>query len=377
MFLLDSAATTVAVIGAIGTLLAAIITVLGPRLFTRRKTRPSLDIWINDQTQEDGLDDRFKITYEASDEDGSLVIRPRNPYFSALRDGGNIDDYASEFFLYWPKLDFKITNNSQSTLFATRITLQVESSEMDTSPFVLVRTDPTRLFIFEFVNEGWIDASGEMSFRIQNPSLALNYNALLPIKKTVSRFSKSIPISISDELASIGVDTKRISQIYEKMDSLNAARGDFADSYTRLEKQCTDALGSFAGRESALVIGVATFRSLGSDQSVTFQFSAKVPIMPPSGLGGAEPETDSYEVSLDLDRHRYEKVISISHSLKGGEVDRFGLTIGASKSSIHRFTPKIVFNNGIHVAGKPIHLHLLVPRSCAEAGSRTESDEEY
>lgn len=85
-----------------------------------------------------GAHDLRKLAYELHRQDSHLAIVPRLGYLDLLQAGGPIEPIAfawTPFDIAPPKLDLKIVNNTQSTLFFSEVTFVTEWSRPTTHPY--------------------------------------------------------------------------------------------------------------------------------------------------------------------------------------------------------------------------------------------------
>ncbi len=75
--------------------------------------------------------------------------------------------------------------------------------------------------------------------------------------------------------------------------------------------------------------------------------------------------TYEYGARFEAVGQKYERRVSISHEIKPRDTDRFTIKIGVDKSSLHRLTLGLLYNNNV-ISNEKIDIKIFVPRSGAK-----------
>jgi hypothetical protein len=132
----------------------------------QEKNNIFLNISVNNEFTEDSIQGYFDaeesetLKYKTTDTEELIEICPDMKYLNLLKEGGPIrglDYWNSPFKWQFPKLDIKITNNTDKTIFFNRVEFNIEKSVTDSRAIILIRENPYNTMHFLLVNEGWGD----------------------------------------------------------------------------------------------------------------------------------------------------------------------------------------------------------------------------
>lgn len=319
-----------------------------------------------------GNPDQFRLSYYTKLDGGKVAIEPRLEYFSILERGGLISTgyNYTPFGFEFPNLDIKVVNNSSETIFITSAEFNLDRSESDLMPILLIRSD---IYLsnerhFELVNDGW----GRVD------SCVVNYD-IAPAPSASGSYKYKLQTEVFEERYNVDVTEGLVGEglQIDKLQALNwQEKGDDSVTLVSGEKirkseynrRIAAALGPFS-KNQAFATGKLTCSwkdANGLSNLQTFNFSTSVTVMNQSLGGLPAPPTAQYQAAFGVDRRDYTvSAADVSHTLKPGEADRFEIRVGAAKSSYHDFRLKLFYNGGGVVLSKSIHLHMVVPRSCA------------
>lgn len=358
------------------------------------------------------------LSYQINEIKEGLQITPQMEYLSKLENNLPISDLTSNnvcfnsnvcFKWQFPNLDLRLVNNTNKTIYITDIFLEVEKSVLDPYPVLIISTEETNQLHFLLVNDGWGEVKNALvRFNLVPWGHPISFLEAYQHEIYIGDFLDCYNVDISQALSKIGVEIKAFSKkeldgwsdgdcIYEKghfpgmpfiRDNISAD-GDI-DNYseTWIKDQAKEflimleALGSFReGKNterniySAIAYGEISFTGTtheGKSKPSVVKFSAEVPLLIFGQYGDNYSSSFQYSVKLDVDRENYKVVVqghgsSVSQFLKTGEIDRFNIRVGASKSSLHDFRLKLIYNNGQSLLSPPISLKIFVPKSEANS----------
>jgi hypothetical protein len=341
--------------------------------------------------------------YESRNEDGRIVIAPRDRYLDLLRSGGQItpvNAFSSPWrhTFKWPTLDIKLVNNGDNTLIFHEVAIIVKESRLDARPVPLIRGmgDGMRVPLF---NVGWgpmIDTT--LRFRLApaedadpvTPEFELKVDDIetLRQKGSLTRFFEDSGVDV-EMLERLQIRGRYQNWYYVSPASgigepapANDVLASLLGPFNRISEQEYDklrlrALGRFMNGD-AVMRGTLEFSQKepnGLQSRQVTPFVARVEFGRPR-RGAPLPPSWTYNVKLRSEGRDYKVIKPISQTLKSGESDRFLLSLSADRSSFHEFSIELVYNDGAMLTSKPVNLELFVStldaRSIAKEGSDIE-----
>jgi hypothetical protein len=318
------------------------------------------------------------VNYGLSQDGENMIIAPRVSYLDLLARGGPIHSVVfydnTPFHLNLPTLDIKVVNNGKETLFLSGAVFEVDQSEVDREPVIIIPADIYGTFARYVLlkNEGWGD--------VEKPALRFN---LAPSKRPgtldqpftnelkCESFSESAKVDISQALNGAGVNLKRLSELeyIEKGTTVvTKGRDGQHETFTPAEydRELNKALGPFSDNV-ALVEGEIEYQTRAAPAGKrTVRFSTFVHLYNQCAGGAPEPPTYEYKVLLRTEGAHYSIPANVSQAIKPGEPDRFTFCVAAQKSSQHRFRIRFLYNGQKELLSGPISLKVFMPRSVVE-----------
>jgi hypothetical protein len=336
--------------------------------------------------------DLMAVNYRFSQEHENIVVTPRVGYLDLVAHGGPI--YAAQFDytpfdLNLPGLDIKVVNNGKETLFLSGALLEVDQSEVDREPVIIIRADIYGDFAGQILleNDGWSD--------VEKPVLRFNVAPSNPDDWTIEgsfakppagtleqsftneirceSFSESAKVDISKALSDAGANIERLSELEtieigtesgtERV--VTEGRDDQHETFTREEydRELKKALSPFVDN-LALVEGEIDYETHAAPAGKRkVRFCTFVHLYNEHRAGAPPPTTCEYNVLLRTEGSHYTVPVNVSQEIKPGELDRFTLRVGAQKSSQHRFRIRFIYNGQKELLSGPIDLKVFIPRS--------------
>jgi hypothetical protein len=342
--------------------------------------------------------------YESRNENGRIIIMPRDRYLDLLHSGGRItpvNAFVSPWrhTFKWPTLDIKLVNNGNNTLVFHEVTLMVKESRPDTRAVPLMRGigDCMRVPLF---NVGWgpmIDIS--LRFKLApaedadpvTPEFELRVDDIetLRQKGSLARFfaDSGVDVEMLERLQIRGRDqnwyyVSPASGIGEQTPA-NEVDLSLLAGFNRISEQEHDklrnrALGHFTNGD-AVMRGTLEFSQNDANGLQTRQVNPFVATVEFGGprRGAPLPPSWAYNVKLKSEGRHYTISKPISQTLKSGESDRFLLSLSADRSSFHEFSIKLVYNDNATLTSKPISLELFVSTLDARSVAKESSEIEH
>ena len=303
------------------------------------------------------------LSYRTRRDGHTVRLEPEWDYLYALEGSHEITEMPDDGTPAEPALDIKIVNNTQATIFITGAILCVAESRPDLMPVLQVSASQYdgKLSIH---NDGW----GEVR------DSYVKYNLVPrgepresghPFHQDLGTFQHSTSFNIMRALESKGVELSRLSRWQQNEIGLIVWLSD--DEFRKLE---CEILGPFADGW-ARVYGEIFFRTemlAGIPQRVSVAFAIDVGIkrdlrMKQPISGDRVLVSGQYGAVLQVEGSEYEVRIPLSQALKSGDYDRFVINLRTEKSSFHRLTLVLEYNDGEILTTEPMIIHSIVTRS--------------
>jgi hypothetical protein len=344
------------------------------------------DIFVNVSAlsgRSDALRDGGSTTleYHSSRRDHVVHIEPAMGYLSDYRKGGPIAamSYTWEPFAWgFPKLDLKIVNNSDETIFLTEAVLDVQDSRIDPFPVLIIKHDlyQSNALHFWLFNDGWGDVLHlKARFHLtplRDAGPTPSFDEPYPHEVAVGDFLEGCNVDLSDAFRDAGVDFDGLEALGKVWMSSgdgvvvrDGAGNDMEMTWQQYAQKRSAHLGPFV-QGAALVSGELEFsgRTIGgSIEQHKVKFSTVVWLFNEYRAGVPAPPSYQYATKFEVEGSNYERRVPISHVLKPQEADRFVIEIGMDKSSRHEFRLKLLYNNDRATESQELVMTTFVPRS--------------
>ena len=299
------------------------------------------------------------VRYVESDAPAELTVVPETEYLAQLERGGPINGVEGYEALqapqYLPKLDIKLANNSDRTLFFTEAVLDVQQSNLDPRPILVITNKSTRRL--DLHNEGWGDAQSLVAhFDIVDRGRPPRFRGSYPHTIRIARVHTAATLDLTDAVRAEGVDLTRVARIEP-----------FTCEPTRADLQALrQAVRPFTGQH-VTVFGELDYSSRTLNGRVARRrlkfVSSMILVQPACAVAPALMVSAVYNVRLEVSKRGYTRTVPIQQYLKPGDVDRFEIVVDVEKSSLHQFRLRLRTNDGHEFRSKPISLSIFVPRS--------------
>jgi tetratricopeptide (TPR) repeat protein len=368
-----------------------------------------LSISISNDFSEDGISNTYgfvcnepdrTLTYEVDYDNQEMRIIPKMQYLENLHNGNPIADLGMilnippYFKWQFPNLDLRLVNNSNKTVYITDIFIDIEESILDPYPVLVIPGEEPNALHVLLVNDGWGDVlNAIVRFNLIPKGYPITFDGVYENEICVGNFADSYNLDLSAALQSIGVDVDFINgfnsygeqyqSIHQKM---GRSFGNFKEFIKNKQdedyKRLINALGIFqySDKQSrlpfpAVVYGEISFAGGTLDRVIkshVVKFSSEFTLLVPGGYGAPGSPSYQYAAKLDIDRQKYQVRVqgngsSVSQYLKPGDVDRFNIRLGVMKSSLHKFSVRLVYNDNQSILTLPISLKIFVPKSEADS----------
>lgn len=324
----------------------------------------------------------MRVTYQASSDAIGIVISPKLPYLDLVAKGGPVSAltyWDQPFAMSIPNLDLKIVNNDKQTYFFTGVIFDVERSEPDNEPVIVLHHDISGINPrhIEILNEGW--------GKVLSPSIRFIVSAT-PLHPTIpfdtekaseihfDAFDRQANVDLSREIESAGVNLSRLSELAgckkasrsDPSGMVTCRSGNHMNKMTQQQHQreLRQASGPFTNN-TAYVQGELSYSTAESPARKRLAFTASVAIMRDLSPGAPTPPSCQYETLLHSKGTTYSVSVPIAQALKAGDVDRFNISVAAPQSSVHRFRLRLIYNGGKELVSPPIELRIFMPQSAA------------
>lgn len=286
------------------------------------------------------LESTLKYVYERIDD--TLRIKYELPYLALLSSGGPIQSFSrisinSKFTWQYPKLAFKVVNNTSRTVFLSEATIEVTGSQLNKEPIVII----DNRFQYEFGGEIHTQQLG--SFHVVNEGWGKLVNASLTYQATTRGTTKC---RFKGASGSIYLGT-----LSDRADVVIVPKED--------EDECIKAGESFKYVD---VTGSIQYETEDHHYQV-LQFTTYVHLGSIRYQLGVVSVNAKYDVMLEVEKGRYVIRVPIAQEIKPGETDHFLLNIAGDKSARFDLRVSLRETNGISLPNKNVSLDLFKPHS--------------
>lgn len=312
---------------------------------------------VNDQLFA-SLPQELRLQYRARSSGDSIIIEPSMDYLDLVASGGpvrGIPSARASFDWGFPNLDLRIVNNSSRTIFLSNIAFDVEHSTIDYSPIPVIQQNFFMPLHIPITNQGWGSMEGAaLAIDILSVTAEPSHEGGFAHNITIGSIDEYVAVDISDALRARGVDVDFLRQVRPGgLSSAIVNSPEFMRAYGPFPEKLVQVCGMlrYRGRDIS-----------GNRQHHGLKFTTLVSLMYP-GPGIPAPPSFQYSVQFKAEGQNYTVEEPISHVLKPYEADRFNVSIGVERSSVHAFRTRVEFNDGDHVVSRAATLHVFVPRS--------------
>ncbi|HET9933806.1 MAG TPA: toll/interleukin-1 receptor domain-containing protein [Polyangiaceae bacterium] len=328
-------------------------------------------------------DEALALAYEyGQDDKNTIVISPQLGYLESIACGGPIAPTRFDWVPFswdFPKLDFKVINNSKETILLSDIVFEVEESKLDPTPVLIVKPDiyQSNALHFRLINEGWGPAVGLKACFNLTPTDARNsakptYGEPYPYEVQVGDVDEDANVDISSELVKAGVDLRGLADLgvmTQRDGDVSTFVNEKGVERTFDEAQLWAARQQLFGRFTsggALVSGELRYTARtvdGAAEERRVKFWTVVWLFNENRKGKPRPPSYEYATKFKVEGINYKRQLSISQEVKAGDTDRFLVKVGFDKSSRHRFRARLLYNGGREVVSANVLLYGFAPRS--------------
>lgn len=277
------------------------------------------------------------LYYVEENRNGNLSIVPKLQYWDEIvlenKPMHPVDFYWEPFKWDFPNLDIKVLNNSNSTLYLTKVIFEIKSSIFNPSPILFIKS--TNVRHIALYNDGW-GTIKKLKIKINcEPTYNENFEEF-GAEEYIGDFTESKNIDISGMLGRLtGIDFDYFDVACKK---LSKKKNHFFDEYDKMRaKLFKEYLGEYANG-LAYINGLIDFESdtaIESDKHYVLKFSCWTFLYEISWVGAPAPPSYQYDIELPVEGENYIVEKSISQVLKSGDADRFNLKVHCEKSSNH------------------------------------------
>ncbi|HEX8516025.1 MAG TPA: hypothetical protein VF868_07480 [Bacteroidia bacterium] len=298
------------------------------------------------------------LKYTIKKEEERIIINPFNYYLSILKKGGPITPinyYYTPFEFQFPTLDFKITNNSDKTLFFTKAVFSVSRSRPDQFPIILIHKGYG--MNFPITNIGWGKVFNcTLFFNLETSDSPTDFQKGFKNQLSLGNFEKYPKnTDLTSYFKALGVKTEIIQNGYISS-SLGLGEGSYtiidgtgkekAISEKDYEERILDARGPFKDGSSKIFgeIHYEGINAAGKISKEKVQFEGIIVLGEP-GVGMPAPPSFVYDLNLESNKDNYKREVPLSQAIKSNEFDRFNIRICAPQSSRHQCNLTLFYND--------------------------------
>ena len=328
---------------------------------------PGLDMAI---TADPGKNVTFGITnyesveYRSEFKDGTLMISPRSEVWTKWQTNGGVYDLS-----YWGSvapifLDLAMSNASREKATFKRGEVVIESSYPDLRPYLHFYSGDfiaDKDFTFVLLNSGW--------GRVLNPRLRFNLTSTdqeydwekFTFEKQLEDFELGLKVDLEAEFVKMGASAAYIRENRTEMQSLvkltNAK--EVYGPFLLLKKD--GSLGGAKARFGGLFV-YDWIDHLGNRKTETARLSGDIDLYIYAEGGEGMSSSRVFDITFDIEKADYRIPFDYDFEIAPGESGRFGLNLGASRSSYHKFRIELETVDGERMTSPPCEAHCFIPR---------------
>lgn len=327
----------------------------------------------------------FKITNE---DDNKICIDATSPYY---------DDYVSKRrfetecpawvdeigYMEYLILDLDIVNNTTSSLDIQELNIRVESSKLDSLPYVYVVTESSKCNTISFYNASWFNWKG-FTFSYSILKNGEKFDGVYQFEKHIEYFDDYKTIDLLHDLISLGYDFEKMCRMvygddfslneYTKRCNVHNIKKDFGgknyeticyiseeqEVFRPFDAEVYDDYGnSKTYKGVANLFGKIRFDINGEE----VLFKSKVSLSDGCEYGAASSEDDHFDVSLRTMGNNYILRYPYTTVIEPYGAERVSLVVKAEKSSNHVFYISAKNGNKLNIRSKDIRVHYMSPRN--------------
>jgi CHAT domain len=336
---------------------------------------------LSEGTESWHLGDDTIVRYSLTKEDGQIKINYRLGYAEHMDAGGPIAPLrylSSTWCPFWwdfPTLDFKILNNSPKTLFVTEVILNVDESCPDSRPLLAIKRDVLQSCAGDLllVNEGWCDLVDIIiSFNLHPGEIPEPVVPEPPYRHSIDLplLSDNAKIDITQAFEREGVNITGLILLtngrWEDNKTFVVPTVEGLDeklSTVQLEEREKIYVAAFKDHVGTLVGEIGFTVENEPTMRRTVKFYGVVYLANANRRGLPRPPTATYGAIFETAAISYQRRVQISHEVRPGETDRFGVKIAVRQSSFHTFSATIRDITGRELTLPTIQMRCFVPRS--------------
>lgn len=328
----------------------------------------------------------FKITNE---DDNNIYIDATSPYYDNYVSKKRFETYCPAWVdeignMEYLMLDLDIVNNTTNCLDIQELDIRVETSKLDSLPYVYVVTESSKCNTISFYNASWFDWKG-FTFSYSIIKKGEKFDGIYKFEKHIEYFDNFKTVDLLPDLMSLGYDFKKMCRIvygdnfrldeYTKRCNISIIDREFGIGkdyeticYISEEQEVfrpfdaevyDDYESSKTYRGVANLFGRIRFDINGEE----VLFKSKVSLSDGCEYGAASNEDDHFDVSLKTMSNDYVLRYPYTTVIEPYGAERVSLVVKAEKSSNHVFYIDAKNENELNIRSKDIRIHYMSPKN--------------
>jgi len=331
------------------------------------------------------------LKYKVVDEtDSAIIIDATSPYYDDYVSGKTFSaskcpymDYIE--YMEYLKVDLDIVNNTQSAIDVEELDVNVETSMLDSFPYVYVCTEDEKSNTISFYNASWFDWGG-FTFSYSIMKKGEKFNGKYKKERHIDYFEDEYQVDLLPELIQMGYDFERVCRVtdqkyglefdeigFRKRCSLPYKLDDEQDDirdyiticyYTNAQDSIFYPFEKVIMYDEDTYVGIARlYGKIKFDNSnVEVHFVANVSLSVYCGFGAGSNEDDRFNVDLKTEGSKYKLRFPYTTLIEPYGAERITLIIRAKKSSNHVLHFALKNGNGLEIRSKKLQVHYMSPR---------------
>ena len=334
------------------------------------------------------------------EDDNAIYIDTTSPFYNDYVSGRRFQVPCYPFVgdgiesMEYLMLDIDIVNNTSQRIDVNELDFVVESSKMDSLPYLYIITESSISNTISFYNASWINWGG-VSFMYSILKKGESFDGIYKEKRHLDYFENDTIIDLLPDLLNMGYDFAKVCINADKEDDEDDKEFNLDQFKERLnlpyvfskwtnyekENKYETIIFSYQKDEdsfSPLFIpfeterdeecrlrGIANLYGKIKFDNFNYEvdFTAKIVLSDYGEYGAGSNLDDHFDIELKPQSDNYKLRYPYTTVIESYGAERISLIVKVNKSSNHIFYLNLKNGNGLNIRSKKIHVHYMSPRN--------------
>lgn len=342
---------------------------------------------LSNNTQESH--DMYLIFKIINEDDNIIYIDATSPYYNSYVSKQRFDTYFPAWvdeigYMEYLMLDLDIVNNTPNRLDIQELDINIESSKLDSLPYIYIVPETSKCNTISFYNASWFNWKG-FTFSYSILKNGEEFDGVYKFEKHIKYFDDFKTVDLLHDLMSLGYDFEKMCRIvygddfnldeYTKRCNLSIINKEFGEGknyeticYLSEEKEVFWPFDAYVYEEyknAKTYRGVANLygRIRFDINGEEVLFRSKISLSDGCEYGAVSNLDDSFDVSLKTIGNDYVLRYPYTTVIEPYGAERVSIVVKAEKSSNHVFYINAKNRNELNIRSKDIRIHYMSPRN--------------